>query len=56
MRDAGRLVAGQPPSARFTPMTPELVAELAARAGLAVRASLTDVVPRDCITVLARPA
>ena len=49
-------MAGQPPSARFTPMTPEWMGELAAHAGLTVRASLTDVVPRDCITVLVRPA
>jgi SAM-dependent methyltransferase len=55
VRDSERLGAGQPPSARFTPMTPELMAELATRSGLKVLAARTDAVPRDCITVLARP-
>lgn len=54
-RDAERVRSGRPASARFTPMTPELMATLAAHAGLDVRASVTAAVPRDCITVLGRP-
>lgn len=55
LRDAARMRDGQPPSARFTPMTPELMAEMATRSGFEVLAARTDIVPRDCITVLARP-
>lgn len=55
LRDVARFRSGEPARAQFTPMTPELMAELAERAGLKVLASLTEVVPRDCISVLARP-
>jgi SAM-dependent methyltransferase len=56
LRDARRVRAGEAPQAQFSPMTPQLMRELAARAGLDVVATLTEVVPRDCITVLTRPA
>ena len=56
LRDADRMRSRLPDSARFTPMTPELMVELATRAGLSVRKTLTEVVPRDCITVLERRA
>jgi SAM-dependent methyltransferase len=55
VRDVERLRKGQHPDSRFTPMTPELFAGLAERAGLRVERCVTDVVRRDAIT-LARKA
>ena len=52
--DVARVRSGEPAQARFAPMTPSLMSELARRAGLAVRASVTTLVQRDCITVLER--
>ncbi len=46
---------GGGPDARFTLMTPGVMAQLAARAGLLVERQVTDVVRRDCITLLRSP-
>lgn len=40
----------------FTVMTPELVTAFAGRAGLKVERCITDIVRRDCITLLSAPA
>jgi len=40
----------------FTVMTPELATAFAVRAGLKVERCITDVVRRDCITLLSAPA
>ena len=55
LRDLARVKALQPPQAQFMPMTLELMASFAARAGLQVSASMTAVIPRDCVSVLTRP-
>jgi hypothetical protein len=54
LRDVSRVRAGEHAQAQFTPMTPSFMSELARRAGFAVRASMTTLVKRDCITVLDR--
>lgn len=43
---------GGAPDARFTLMTPDAMAGLAGRAGLVIERAITDVVRRDCITLL----
>jgi SAM-dependent methyltransferase len=55
-RDVEREKRGQPADSRFTPMTAELFAAMAGRAGLVVERCITDVVRRDAITLLRRPA
>ena len=55
VRDVERLRRGERPDSRFQPMTPELFAGIAERAGLRVERCVTDVVRRDAIT-LARKA
>jgi SAM-dependent methyltransferase len=55
LRDVGRVKAGEPPDSRFTPMTPELFAGIAARAGLVVERCETGVVRRDAISLGRRP-
>jgi ubiquinone/menaquinone biosynthesis C-methylase UbiE len=40
----------------FTPMTPEMMAELVQRAGLRVVRCITDLVKRDAITLIMKPA
>ena len=51
VRDVERLRRGERPDSRFTPMTPELFAAIARRAGLEVERCVTDVVRRDGITL-----
>ncbi|MGH7726173.1 MAG: class I SAM-dependent methyltransferase [Candidatus Eiseniibacteriota bacterium] len=46
---------GGGPDARFTLMTPAVMRELAEHAGLAVDRQVTDVVRRDCVTLLRAP-
>lgn len=47
--------AGHTPKAAFTLMTPAIMAELVRRAGLEVVESVTEVVRRDCITLIRAP-
>jgi 2-polyprenyl-3-methyl-5-hydroxy-6-metoxy-1,4-benzoquinol methylase len=51
--DANRRAQGLKPLGAFTLMTPAVMRELASRAGLEVLDSLTTIVRRDCITLLA---
>jgi SAM-dependent methyltransferase len=55
LADAERVRQGVPPVAGFSVLTPELMAGFAERAGFRVEASLTEVVRRDCITLLVLP-
>lgn len=55
IRDSERNRQGLPPQGAFAFMTPGLMRELAMRAGLVVEKSITDVVRRDCVTLLHSP-
>ena len=54
-RDHERHLGGLPPRGQFVVMSPDLMRELATRAGLLVDGCVTDVVRRDCITLLGAP-
>jgi SAM-dependent methyltransferase len=55
LSDAERARAGLPAQAQFSPMTPAFMSELARRAGLVVHEVVTNVVRRDCVSILGRP-
>lgn len=53
--DCDRHLRGLPPKGQFVVMTPELLRELATRAGLVADEMVTQVVRRDCIALLRSP-